>query len=71
MSKSSNRRSGLEKDNKVSEETQTDPFAAFEAGPNAYAAMTKAEIKNSMDARYDTGNAYPNDALWIMYTTRS
>ena len=41
---------------------QGDPFDQFKQG---YGALTKEQIKEDMDRRYDTGNAYPNPSYWI------
>jgi 2-polyprenyl-3-methyl-5-hydroxy-6-metoxy-1,4-benzoquinol methylase len=42
----------------------SDAFAKFQTG-TAYPAMSKDEIKEDMDRRYETGNAYPDSRLWI------
>lgn len=39
------------------------PFAKFSSG--AYRTMSKDEIKEDMDRRYETGRAYPDTRLWI------
>jgi ubiquinone/menaquinone biosynthesis C-methylase UbiE len=49
----------------MSSESPSDPFSKFRSGSTAYRAMSKDEIKIDMDARYETGDAYPNPALWI------
>ena len=40
-------------------------FDKFKKGKEAYHSMSKEEIKLDMDKRYETGDAYPNPALWI------
>lgn len=42
-----------------------DPFRRFKRG--LYAAMSKDAIKADMDARYDTGNAYPTSSRWAHF----
>jgi len=49
----------------MTSESQSDPFGRFRTGSTAYRALSKDEIKTDMDARYETGDAYPNPALWI------
>ncbi|MGD9615324.1 MAG: class I SAM-dependent methyltransferase [Alphaproteobacteria bacterium] len=46
-------------------EDNRDAFANFILGPDAYKKMTKSELQRDMDERYQTGDAYPNPALWI------
>ena len=40
----------------------SDPFAKFKSG---YIGLSKDEIKEDLDTRYSTGDAYPNTAKWI------
>jgi 2-polyprenyl-3-methyl-5-hydroxy-6-metoxy-1,4-benzoquinol methylase len=40
------------------------PFERFQTGIS-YNKMSKREIRKDLNARYETGNAYPNPALWI------
>jgi 2-polyprenyl-3-methyl-5-hydroxy-6-metoxy-1,4-benzoquinol methylase len=40
----------------------SDKYDQFKIG---YQSLTKDEIRADMDSRYSTGNAYPNDGLWI------
>lgn len=40
------------------------PFSRFSQG-TAYRNMSKDEIKADMEARYESGDAYPDNRLWI------
>lgn len=44
------------------EDNHNDPFAKFKTG---YVGLSKKEIKEDLDVRYSTGDAYPNPAKWI------
>lgn len=41
---------------------ETDPFDIFKKG---YGDLTREQIKEDMDRRYETGDAYPNPSYWI------
>lgn len=40
------------------------PFARFQTGIS-YKEISKKELRDDLNARYETGNAYPNPTLWI------
>ncbi len=42
-----------------------DPFVNFRPGATAYQAMSKEEIERDMNARYNSGRAYPDTRLWV------
>ena len=42
-----------------------DIFATFRGKLSNYKALTKDQLKIDMDRRYSTGNAYPDNRLWI------
>lgn len=44
---------------------RSDPFRRFKEG--LYRLMSKDDIKADMNARYDTGNAYPTEARWAHF----
>ncbi|WP_336980712.1 class I SAM-dependent methyltransferase [Altererythrobacter fulvus] len=49
-------------------DTGDDAFENFKAG---YANLTRDEIQQDMDRRYETGDAYPNPSYWIHAHHRS
>lgn len=49
-------------------DSKDDIFGQFKAG---YADLTRDEIRQDMDRRYETGDAYPNPSLWIHAHHRS
>lgn len=43
-------------------EESEDPFGVFKQG---YSELSREQIRSDMNRRYETGNAYPNEAYWI------